>query len=330
MAKLILALLCLAVSLRATVIVTFSAVPTFDTSLGSVFKITLTGNVTSSTLTNGANGGKYSIGVCQDAVGARTFVWPTVFNGSVAIDSAPNACTLETFYFDGTSGWLIRSGAMGFPGEYGMAPGTIVLVLTSACPPGFAEVLGLNGKMLVGTLAANSNVGGTGGSDTITPSGTNSAPGFTGTAATLTHTGTAVSAHSGAAVADHASHTHTYTNIVNHTHPITSLTATIPTRASAGNTLTSASGIGATGGTGTAAATLGGSIPNPTGAVNVGTSAGPSATLTHSVTQPANHAVTQPSDHSYTPGGSVPAAAFLGNSFDNRPAFVRVIFCSKN
>jgi hypothetical protein len=67
--------------------------------------------------------------------------------------------------------------------------GLIALSLTS-CPTGWVEETSLNGVTLVGTLAANGNVGTTGGSDTITPSGTNSVPTFIGTVNTL-----AVTAH---------------------------------------------------------------------------------------------------------------------------------------
>jgi hypothetical protein len=87
----------------------------------------------------------------------------------------------------------------------------------------------------------------------------------------------AISAHAGTAVADHASHTHDYNTVIAHTHPQTSYGTT--TGANIGWTVdTSMSGstttaTQATGSTGSA----------------TGTTAGPSATLTHSVTQPNNH-----------------------------------------
>ncbi len=58
--------------------------------------------------------------------------------------------------------------------------GMISLSLTS-CPTGWTEATELNGVTLVGTLAANGNVGTTGGADNITPAGTNQALTFTGT-----------------------------------------------------------------------------------------------------------------------------------------------------
>lgn len=85
-------------------------------------------------------------------------------------------------------------------------------------------------------------------------------------AVTLTHTG--------AAVADHTSHTHTYTEVPNHTHPVGSATQ---------------GGAGAAGyfAGGTASATSG----NPTGGVTTATTNGPDAPLSHTVTQPDAHAV---------------------------------------
>lgn len=58
--------------------------------------------------------------------------------------------------------------------------GTIGMIITGTCAAGWTEVAALSGKTLVGTVAANMDVGTTGGSDTIVPSGTNTAPTFTG------------------------------------------------------------------------------------------------------------------------------------------------------
>lgn len=62
----------------------------------------------------------------------------------------------------------------------GVPAGAIVLSLTS-CPTGYAEVAALDGKFLRGTVAANADVGQTGGADTITPEGTVAST-FTGSA----------------------------------------------------------------------------------------------------------------------------------------------------
>ena len=83
--------------------VTFSATPVFDASTASTFKLTLTGNVTSSTLANAVAGEPLAFEICQDATGGRTFVPPANVQGWVTIPIAANACVLETFIYDGAS-----------------------------------------------------------------------------------------------------------------------------------------------------------------------------------------------------------------------------------
>jgi hypothetical protein len=79
------------------VVVSFSATPTFNASQGSSFDITLTGNVTSSTLSNTVAGQKITFVVVQDVTGGRTFAWPAnVFNGGI-VDTTANAINIQTF-----------------------------------------------------------------------------------------------------------------------------------------------------------------------------------------------------------------------------------------
>lgn len=129
------------------------------------------------------------------------------------------------------------------------------------------------------------------------------------TKAISAHAGTAVADHaahthsvtSNVAVADHASHTHTYTQVPNHTHPMNVQGGT-----TAATTGTHCMTSTATGGS-ARAITAGDAIQNPTGGVATGTTNGPGAALTHTVTNNAvtsgnpsatlTHSVTQPSDH---------------------------------
>ena len=97
----------------------------------------------------------------------------------------------------------------------------------------------------------------------------------------------AISAHSGAAVADHASHTHTYTQVPNHVH--VQSVGTAATGALAGYTYDASTNTSVASGYSTA---------NPTGGVATGTTNGPGAALSHSITQPSAHSdisVVQPS-----------------------------------
>lgn len=60
------------------------------------------------------------------------------------------------------------SDCMPTSGGSGVPTNGIILTLQSACPTGFAEVAALSGAMPLGTVAANTDVGDTGGSDSIT------------------------------------------------------------------------------------------------------------------------------------------------------------------
>ncbi len=99
----------------------------------------------------------------------------------------PSQCLVNTIYIT-TSGtptlytcsspntWTTATSVSGFQS------GDIIFTTASACRTGFTEVSALNGRMARGTLAANGNVGQTGGSDTYTPAGTISPLTFVGNA----------------------------------------------------------------------------------------------------------------------------------------------------
>jgi hypothetical protein len=91
-------------------VVTFSATPTFDASLGNTQKITLTNNVTSSALLNATTGQTLTFVVCQDSTGGRTFVWPTNVLGGMTIGAIASKCSAQDFIFDGTNAYAVSSG----------------------------------------------------------------------------------------------------------------------------------------------------------------------------------------------------------------------------
>ena len=93
--------------------VTFSATPTFDASLGNTQKITLTGNVTSSTLSNASAGQQVHFIICQDGTGSRTFVWPTNVKGGTTISSGASTCSAQSFLFDGANAFATSAGSTG-------------------------------------------------------------------------------------------------------------------------------------------------------------------------------------------------------------------------
>lgn len=245
-------------------------------------------------------------------------------------------------------------GPSGFTGS-SLPAGVIVMWagLLSAIPSGWVLCDGTGGtpdlrsKFIKGA-AAGVDPGVTGGSNTAsyTPAGTVAAPTFTGSAATLTHSGTAI--------ADHASHTHSVTSNVAvgdhaaHTHTTTA-TGTISQPTFTGNAVTAASTTNGTKlvtsnttGTGVSPITTAtGTVSQPTFTGNAVASGNPSATLTHSVTNNAvtsggpsatlTHSVTQPNDHSYTPAGTNSAPTFTGTgaSIATEPVYYSLAYIQK-
>lgn len=86
--------------------VTFSATPTFDASESDIFSMTLTGNVTSSTITNAVAGKLITLLLIQDGTGGRTFAFPAdvvLRTGALAISAGANDVTIIIFVYDGAN-----------------------------------------------------------------------------------------------------------------------------------------------------------------------------------------------------------------------------------
>lgn len=91
--------------------VTFSATPTFTrTTQIQEWKITLTGNVSSSTLSGAIAADILIFNVCQDGTGGRTFAWPTGFSQAATPSRVSNDCTKQTFYWDGSAAVALTPG----------------------------------------------------------------------------------------------------------------------------------------------------------------------------------------------------------------------------
>jgi len=87
----------------ATATLPFSATPTFDAANLSVFRLSLTANVTSSTLLNGADGQPLIFLIKQDPAVARTFVWPANVKGAMVISAGLSTVSAQVFVFDAAS-----------------------------------------------------------------------------------------------------------------------------------------------------------------------------------------------------------------------------------
>lgn len=225
--------------------------------------------------------------------------------------------------------------------------GAIVLIATGTCPTGFSQVAALSGTTLLGTVAANGDVGTTGGSDTITPQGTNGAATFTGSSVTsgATSGGTPAGTNSTPIFTGDsntvAAQVFTGTPssvIVNHTHTITSVSLVEQAQ---GGTTASTTGTHvmtstATGGSlrsveTTVAANKTTGNPDSGGAASytpAGTNATSTVTPTGAVSAPTftGNALSTHT-HTVTAAGTNSAATFTGTQFDNRSAFTKVIFC---
>jgi hypothetical protein len=87
-------------------VVAFSATPAFPAAAQiQLFQMTLTGNVTSSTLTLvGLTAPAIIVfELTQDATGGRTFAWPSNVLGGAALNPGANETTSQLFYYDGTN-----------------------------------------------------------------------------------------------------------------------------------------------------------------------------------------------------------------------------------
>lgn len=90
--------------------VSFSATPAFDASLGNTQQITLTDNVTSSTLVNASAGEFLYFIICQDATGGRTFAWPANLKGGMTIGATAGTCSAQAFIFNGSNAYALTPG----------------------------------------------------------------------------------------------------------------------------------------------------------------------------------------------------------------------------
>lgn len=95
---------------------TFSSTPTFAASSYCYFTMTLTNNVTSSTITGGQTGQQITFDICQNGTGQTiggittgfTFAWPTNYPNPPIVNPILNACTIVQAYYNGAN-WITIS-----------------------------------------------------------------------------------------------------------------------------------------------------------------------------------------------------------------------------
>lgn len=96
----------------------FSATPVFAASNYSYFTMTLTANVTSSTITGGNTGQEINLYLCQNGTGGYTFAWPGSVIGAPVVNVAPNACTSATMFYNGANWVTLNSNSALLLGGY--------------------------------------------------------------------------------------------------------------------------------------------------------------------------------------------------------------------
>ena len=78
----------------------YSPTPAFNAAESNGFQMTLTGNITSSTIGGVLPGQLVAFYFAQDSVGGRTVSWPVSFVGTIQPDPAPNAVSVILFRAD--------------------------------------------------------------------------------------------------------------------------------------------------------------------------------------------------------------------------------------
>jgi hypothetical protein len=218
-------------------------------------------------------------------------------------------------------------------GGAGVPSGAIVFVASGTCPSGYTEVAGLDGKMLRGTVAAHGDVGGTGGSDSVTPTFTGSAwsaPAVSWPAGVPTAANESAHTHSVTAAGTNGTGTVTPSGSISIGSFVNVATATsgncAATNIAAGTGSTTACKatapnltVPAEGHSGTLTFTGSSSTTSAETFTGSAVTSGAGSAHTHTLSWPAG----VPTLASYTPAGTVSAV-------DTRAAYTKLIGCSKN
>jgi hypothetical protein len=86
-----------------SVTVAFSATPTFAAGSASKFYLTLTGSVTSSSISGMVKDQIAIFQIAQDGTGGRSFVWPATVKNPGPVKQGAGAISVQAFTFDGSN-----------------------------------------------------------------------------------------------------------------------------------------------------------------------------------------------------------------------------------
>jgi len=95
--------------IAGVVTVIFSSTPVFNVGffIFPTFQITLSGNVTGSTLVGASPGDIITFKIIQDGTGGHTFVWPVNVHNAGVVNPAANSVSTQSFVFDGLNAYPI-------------------------------------------------------------------------------------------------------------------------------------------------------------------------------------------------------------------------------
>lgn len=85
----------------------FASSLTLDFTKNTPIAVTLTGNVTASTLTGAQPGQLLTVVLQQDQIGGRTIAWPTNFVGAVQPSSVASTISTFSFIYDGVAAYAV-------------------------------------------------------------------------------------------------------------------------------------------------------------------------------------------------------------------------------
>jgi hypothetical protein len=93
-------------------VVPYSPSPQFDFAFNTTIGLTLSGDVTSSTIASFDDGAVYTFLICQDQAGSHAFAWPANVSGGANIGLAPGSCTAQQLVSDGTRLYATSPGSV--------------------------------------------------------------------------------------------------------------------------------------------------------------------------------------------------------------------------
>lgn len=117
--------------------VAYSPTPAFNAGATNGFSMTLSGNITSSTISGVKPGQLIAFYFTQDGVGGRTVVWPSSFSGAAQPDPTPNAVSLQIFRVGTTTSVfaatpMMSSNGSFFPSQISATSGAFSGIVTAA------------------------------------------------------------------------------------------------------------------------------------------------------------------------------------------------------